>query len=244
MMTIQVEARTDKGLIRPINEDSIATIPERGLVVLADGMGGYNAGEVASQLAVEQISSYLLSRELPDVEAMVTAVERANSAILTMMESADEYQGMATTVVMASFGAESACFAHVGDSRIYQYRDGRLEQLTQDHSMIQELINQGMFNTVEEAEQAGVKKNILIRGVGIEEQVQVDIREQLLRAGDRYLLCSDGLSDMVIEAEIAKVLGNDTLTIAEMADTLLKLALEQGGRDNISVIVVSVVNND
>jgi protein phosphatase len=239
-MSIQVESRTDKGLVRTINEDCIATLPEQGLVVLADGMGGYSAGEVASQLAVETISSHLLPYAAPDAAAIVTAVEQANSAIISAIKNKAEYEGMATTVALAHFGEKTACFAHVGDSRIYRFRDGRITQLTVDHSMVQELVNQGMFASIQEAMDAGVKKNVLIRGVGIDNQVEVAILEQELQNGDLYLFCSDGLSDMVSDEEIGLVMQDTSVGMSGMADRLLDLALQHGGKDNVSVILVAI----
>lgn len=239
-MSIRVESRTDKGLIRSVNEDAIATLPKQGVVILADGMGGYNAGEVASHLAVETIVQRLQTQNAPDVDAMVSAVEAANDAIITAIKEQAALKGMATTIALAHFGEEKACFAYVGDSRIYRYRNGVLTQVSSDHSMAQELVDQGMFSSLDEAQEAGVKKNILTRGVGIDVEIKVDAQEQPIREGDLYLFCSDGLSDLVKDDEIQRVISRVQMSLAEKADQLVDMALSRGGKDNVSVILVGV----
>ena len=156
-MLIEAASRTDRGLVREGNEDAVATFPEYGLVVLADGMGGHCSGEVASQLAVETIGTLMLM-SAGDV-GLRTVVEAANTAIIQAIEDSPEYEGMGTTLAMAMFKSRRIHFAHVGDSRIYRFRRGRLEQLTRDHSIIQELVDQGLFESAEEARGAGVKNN-------------------------------------------------------------------------------------
>ena len=148
-MLIEAASRTDRGLVREGNEDAVATFPEYGLVVLADGMGGHCSGEVASQLAVETIGTLMLMSE-GDV-VLRSVVEAANTAIIQAIEDSPEYEGMGTTLAMAMFKSRRIHFAHVGDSRIYRFRSGRLEQLTRDHSIIQELVDQGLFESAEEA---------------------------------------------------------------------------------------------
>ena len=239
-MTIDAVAKSDPGLVREINEDSVMVLQDQGLVILADGMGGYNAGEVASQLVVEHITSQLLPSLLSDEsytdgELVGAAVESANEAILVAVDETPEYQGMATTVAMGVFVGDVLHYAHVGDSRVYRFRQGKLLQLTRDHSMIEALIDEGMFETVEEAEKAGVKKNVLVRGLGIAPEVDVDVGEEKFESDDIYLFCSDGLCNMVSDEEIESILIHKNNELAVAAEQLLTSALEYGGLDNISL---------
>ncbi len=239
---LEIVSRTDVGLKREHNEDRLAVFPETGLVVLADGMGGYNAGEIASQLVIDTIAAELvpiLNKTSGPVgpNKVVSAVKKSNLAIFEAVEKNAELNGMGTTIVLAVFQGQQAVFAHVGDSRLYRFRAGELEPLTADHSMLQELLNQGMFATEEEAIDAGVPSSVLTRGLGVELDVEVDIREEVLREGDIFLLCSDGLSGMIPDAAIHSVLGSLPDDLPGAADLLIKLALENGGKDNISLIL-------
>ncbi len=238
-MPIQIATFSHRGLVREVNEDALATLPEQGAVILADGMGGYNAGEVASRLAVETIGEHL-RRALPTVNGasvLAPAVTAANQALLRAVERDPQLQGMATTVVAGLFRDGRLDYAHVGDSRIYRFREGRLEQLTRDHSMIQELVDQGMFQSVEQALEAGVKNNVLMRGLGIEPVVEVDEGVVTVAAGDLFLFCSDGLSNMVGDGEIGEVLGRSSRDLEEAGAELQRLALDNGGLDNVSLVL-------
>ncbi len=244
-MTAQMEmvARTDKGRVREQNEDSLALFPEQGLALLADGMGGHNAGEVASKLALDTVASELLSMFSGpngiDREEIDLALQRANVALFDAVRDAPELTGMGTTMVLALLVGRRLLFAHVGDSRLYRYRDEVLAQLTVDHSMIQELISQGMFVSPQEAEEAGVPTSILTRGLGIEEgHVAADIGETEVKEDDLFLLCSDGLSDMVADRAMHSVLESGKMDLNIVADDLLDLAMEEGGVDNISLILM------
>lgn len=245
---ITVVTRTDKGKVREINEDSVAALESHGLVILADGMGGYNAGEVASQLAVETITTSLLP--LYDADRMAApevtvrlAIEAANGAIREAVETTRDYEGMATTIVMALFCGGQVHFGHVGDSRLYRLRDGQLQQLTRDHSMIQSLVDEGMFASIQEALEAGVKNNILFRGLGIDDEVEVDMASATLIPEDRYLFCSDGLSNMLSDHELAQILTDSPQDLELAADRLLSAALDKGGLDNISLALVCPGND-
>jgi len=240
---IKVASRSDKGLVRQTNEDAIATLPEFGLVVLADGMGGYNAGNVASQLAVETAASNLLaaihsSQWQPSPSEAVAA---ANGAIFDAVDQEPGLEGMATTLVLGLFYDGHFRYGHVGDSRIYRFRNNTLEQLTKDHSMIQELVDQGLFESIEAALDAGVKNNILTRGVGIDPEVEVDVGNQEARQGDIYLFCSDGLSNMIHDPVMEQVLRDVDGDLNTASERLIGLALENGGLDNVSVVLVQPI---
>lgn len=237
---IQIVSLSHRGRVRDINEDAVATLPEQGAVILADGMGGYNAGEVASRLAVDTIGSYIRDDALPPARQpiLVPAVAAANQALFRAVEVSPELEGMATTIVAGLFLEGRLYYAHVGDSRIYRIRDGRMSQLTRDHSMIQELVDQGMFESVDEARAAGVKNNVLMRGLGIEPLVQVDESVIDVQAGDLFLFCSDGLSNMVSEQEMAGIFAATEMDIQQMGEQLLQRALENGGLDNVSLVLV------
>ncbi len=244
---MEIVSRTDVGLKRSHNEDRLAVFPDKGLVLLADGMGGYNAGEVASQLVIDTVAAELLS-VLEKTEGsigkneVISAVEISNLAIFNAVEQNAELNGMGTTLVLAVFQGNQAAFAHVGDSRLYRLRDGKFEQLTSDHSMLQELLDKGMFKTEEEAVDAGVPSSVLTRGLGVEYNVEVDFREENLQGGDIYLLCSDGLSGMIPDEAIQSVLESLSEDLPGAADLLTKLALENGGKDNISLILARCHN--
>lgn len=241
-MPISSVTRSDQGRVREINEDNVAVLEEHGLVVLADGMGGYNAGEVASQLAVETISARLLplymGGAVPSAAQMRAAVEAANAEIIAAVQAEPAYEGMATTVVVALFGDHQLHYGHVGDSRLYRLRDGALEQLTRDHSMVQALVDEGMFDSIEEALDAGVKGNILIRGLGIQEDVEVDVASETVASGDLYLACSDGLSNMVSRQAMLSILLESAGDLQHAADRLMQVALDNGGLDNVSLALV------
>lgn len=244
---MEIVSRTDVGLRRTHNEDRLAVFPDRGLLLLADGMGGYNAGEVASQLVIDTVAAELL----PVLEKkngsigkkeVVSAIETSNLAIFNAVEQNAELNGMGTTIVLAIFQGRQASFAHVGDSRLYRLRGGKLERLTSDHSMLQELLDRGMFATEEEAVDAGVPASVLTRGLGVEYDIEVDFGEEGIQDGDIYLLCSDGLSGMIPDEAIHSVLDSLPEDLPGAADLLTKLALESGGKDNISLILARCSN--
>lgn len=238
---LQMSGRTDVGCARDHNEDSIAWDSEAGLALLADGMGGHKAGEVASAIAIETLRPQLLSLPEEPLEqevAMQNAVSDANTAILAKAESAPMYRGMGTTLALTMFRGRSVMVGHVGDSRIYRLRESSLEQLTADHSLLQEMVRGG-FMTAEEARQA-VNKNVITRALGIEPSVEVEVNHHEIYIGDVYMLCSDGLSDMVNDNEIAKLLSENRDNLDKAAEALVAEANSNGGHDNISVILVRV----
>ena len=244
---------TATGRVRDHNEDAIGCDPDIGLMVLADGMGGYNAGEVASGIAVQivtELASEGASRENRDEidphsgmmrQSIVLrdAVYRANKIIFQTAQSQTHCEGMGTTIVACMFCDNKVSIAHVGDSRAYRVRNGELEQLTMDHSLLQELVDRG-FYSAEEA-QRSTNKNYVTRALGVEPTVEVEVNEYDVLPGDIYLLCSDGLPDMVEDEDIHLTIStfNDSLDI--VSKQLIELANDHGGRDNVSVQLAKVI---
>jgi protein phosphatase len=233
--------RTDKGMVREQNEDAIGGDPDVGLLILADGMGGANAGEVASELAVDLLMGHLLGNQQVDSESaepeICESIVTVNQAIIELAQQVPEYQGMGTTLVMGWFMQSRLYFAHVGDSRLYRLRDGYFEQLTKDHTLIQEMVDLGDFSCIEDALMAGVPANVLYRALGSEQQVEVDLADIEVAQGDLYLFCSDGLTGMVTDDEMQSILENKKLNLKQQVDELVDYACRCGGVDNISVIL-------
>jgi PPM family protein phosphatase len=241
--------RTDTGRVREHNEDTIASDPDVGLLVLADGMGGYNAGEVASGIAVKTITNLVregLAREdLSTIDratglsrpsiVLRDAITRANKIIYQTARSQAECEGMGTTVVSALFYDNKVSVAHVGDSRMYRQRGTEISQVTMDHSLLQELVDRGFYSP-EEAQRAA-NKNYVTRALGVEPQVEVEVQEHPVDKGDIYILCSDGLSDMVEDEDIRLTISTFGANLDTVAKQLIQLANENGGRDNVSVVL-------
>jgi protein phosphatase len=245
---------TDTGRVRDHNEDAIGFDPDIGLMVLADGMGGYNAGEVASGIAV-QIVSELASEganrenrdEIDSHSGMMRqsivlrdAVYRANKIIFQTAQSQTHCEGMGTTIVACMFFDNKVSIAHVGDSRAYRVRNGGLEQLTMDHSLLQELVDRG-FYSAEEA-QRSTNRNYVTRALGVEPSVEVEVNEYDVLPGDIYLLCSDGLPDMVEDEDIHLTISTFNDSLETVSKQLIELANDHGGRDNVSVQLAKVIS--
>ena len=237
-------ALTDVGCVRTNNEDAVAVDETRALAVLADGMGGYNAGEVASAMAVERIGAELgrwLDQATADttahqvLHAMEDCTDRANRAIFEAANTHADCAGMGTTVVLALLWRDQVLVGHVGDSRAYRWRKGVLTQLTRDHSLLQEQLDAGRI-TPEQAAHSGYRSWVT-RALGVEDTVLLETAQHALLPGDVLLLCSDGLTEMAGDAQIAAVLGAPE-PLAEQARQLIELARAGGGRDNISVILI------
>lgn len=243
---------SDVGRERAHNEDAILVDGERKLVVLADGMGGYQAGEVASQLAVDvvrddssnlDISEAELGRIDPDTGISVAmrqlrgAIEKANNRICSVARGREELNGMGTTIVAARFYDGRVGIAHVGDSRCYRLRERVLEQLTRDHSYVQDQLEKGLIS--EEDAKHSPQKNLITRALGIDAIAEADVKEYRTRPGDLYLLCSDGLSDLVDDEAIQSALATEKAP-GDHIKLLIDKANANGGRDNISVIIVRV----
>jgi protein phosphatase len=245
---------TDVGKVRDHNEDTIGAEPDIGLWVLADGMGGYNAGEVASGIAVKTIIDLVTQackrEKRAEIEsgsgymrqtiALRDAIHRANKVINQTAQSQPQCEGMGTTLVASLFYDNRVSIAHVGDSRMYRMRGNRFEQITMDHSLLQELVDRGFYS--QEEAQRSTNRNYVTRALGVEANVEVEVQEIEVQKDDFFLMCSDGLPDMVEDEDIhltISTFANDVRTVGEQ---LIKLTNDNGGRDNVSVILVRVVD--
>jgi protein phosphatase len=243
--TLEVAAVSNIGRVRHNNQDAFRIDVEHGVVIVADGMGGHKGGEVASRVAADAVLRGLVANgdsAQAEPSAMLgrlgRLVEEANFALFRAVAAAPELHGMGTTLVAAVFRNGHIYHAHVGDSRLYRWRGGLLEPLTRDHSLVQTLLDRGVFETREQARAAGVGNNILTRGLGVEQKVEVELGSRPLEPGDLYLLCSDGLSGMVDDETIADVLAERGEDLDHAADALLRLALDAGGVDNVTLVLV------
>ena len=245
-------AKSDTGLKRPHNEDRFVADPLLGIYVVCDGMGGGNAGEIASAIAVEAIQAHLVEAarhtDLPligDCDATVSApanrlasaIRIANDAIHRESWSRPDYAGMGTTVVAALLREDMLAIAHVGDSRLYLVRNGALQALTTDHSWVAEQVLKG-FITEDEAKHSP-RRNVVTRALGIESSIDVELTEVPVKSGDMLLLCSDGLTRDVQENDILHVLSGSE-DLASMSDHLVIMANEAGGEDNTTVVIVAL----
>lgn len=243
---------TDTGRVREHNEDAIGCNAEVGLMVLADGMGGYNAGEVASGIAVQTITELATEgatrEQRNDVDAhtglmrqtivLRDAVARANKIIFQTAQSQTHCEGMGTTLVAAVFYDDRVSIAHVGDSRAYRLRGDKFEQLTLDHSLLQELVDRGFYS--EEEAQRSTNRNYVTRALGVEPTVDVEVHEYDVLPDDIYLLCSDGLPDMVEDEDIHLTISTFNASLDVVGKQLIELANDHGGRDNVSVMLAQV----
>jgi len=236
--------QTHTGLLRENNEDAALADEANGIAVLADGMGGYNAGEVASDMATKIICAEL-GRWLSDAgrqanvkevrKAMDICVHNANLAVFTAATQHAQYAGMGTTLVAGVFLDSRLVIGHIGDSRCYRSRQNQLVQITKDHSLLQEQLDAGLITPEQAAISAN--RNLVTRALGIDDFVQLEINDHAVEPGDLYLMCSDGLSDMVEDSFIARVMETDT-TLEQKAKQLISSANACGGRDNITVLLV------
>ena len=246
MNQLEMAGHSDPGIARDRNEDAYLLVPSNGIAILADGMGGHLAGEVASAMAVDIIARHLnaVLRQPPastdddphEVLALRAAIHEANHAVFEASRSKPEYNGMGTTVVVVVFQANKLYVAHVGDSRLYRFRQGQLKQITEDHSMVQELLNRGLIS-LEEA-RTSANKNLVTRALGVDPSVKADINSDNVIKDDIYLLCSDGLSDVLMDADIERVMQQYSKDLEETAQLMIKEANARGGPDNITVALV------
>ena len=249
---IAILGLTDTGMVRKKNEDTIGFDSALGLVVLADGMGGHRGGEIASGLTVDSVIN-TVQQNLPPIEPGQTdpdsgysfesiciqeAVEQANKLVYKMAEENSDHRGMGTTIVVLQFYNNTLSLAHIGDSRCYRIRKQKMEQLTKDHSLLQELIDRG-FYTTEEAKNS-MNKNLVTRALGIDPAVTVDIQEDIVLKNDIYLLCSDGLTDLVEDEYICLTINRFSDNLEEAAKQLITKANQNGGKDNISVMLCKI----
>jgi serine/threonine protein phosphatase PrpC len=250
--TLEIVRLTDVGQRRDHNEDAIASDTAMGFVILADGMGGYKAGEVASEIAVLSITAELKEamQDLrpgqvdgslnmqAEARLIIDAVRNANEAIYNVSQTQPQCAGMGTTLVLGLFTNNKLLVGHIGDSRMYRYRQTQLEQITEDHSLLQEQIKSGLI-TPEQAKYAS-NKNLVTRALGVDPEVELELHEYDVEAEDIYLLCSDGLSDLVDDEVIQNTLNMLSSDLTVTAQTLIDMANDSGGKDNISVILVRV----
>ena len=250
---LEIVAKTDPGMVRKHNEDAVFANPNQGFMILADGMGGYNAGEVASGMATMLLSTELetaFSAKPPyaiDGETGKTFAHRCildkvaltNSAIHNAAESQPQYAGMGTTLVAAIFYDNQVTVAHIGDSRLYRLRGEEFSAITRDHSLLQEQIDSGMI--LAEDAKYSQNKNLVTRALGVDPEVETEIHDYAVQPGDIYLLCSDGLNDMVEDEEIQITVQMLAANLELAATQLIQMANDNGGRDNVSVILVKVL---
>lgn len=240
-MRVRSCAISDVGKKRQKNEDSYLINDGLRLFIVADGMGGHAGGEYASRIAITTIEEYFTKsesdqRSKPD-HLLENAVKDAGSRIIAKAEEDRALRGMGTTVIAMHIHDKKAIFGHVGDSRAYLFRDGVLEQLTEDHSLVNEQVKSGLIS--EEEAKTHQFKNIITRSLGVTPEVEVDIVSKKLKTGDLYLLCSDGLSNLVELSEMEKELRDQESVLA--AKTMVDLANKRGGDDNITVIVAEII---
>lgn len=251
---LDIVSKTDTGRVRDHNEDYIAIDERFGIAILADGMGGLNAGEVASSMSAHLLMEELMAwrqgessieKELEDdaAPAMTSgivrlAVQRANNAVFHVSQTQPQCRGMGTTIVVSVFHDNTMIVGHIGDSRMYRFREDALEQITKDHSFVQELLDKGLYT--EQEARASNKKNVVTRALGVAPGVEVDVGEFEAKPGDIYLMCSDGLSDLVTDEDIEtsiRTLGGD---LEACAGHLVDVANASGGKDNISIVLARV----
>jgi len=248
---LEIVSQTHPGVVRSHNEDCVEFDVSCGLVVLADGMGGHNAGEIASSITVSLITSEIkhsLENMRPedrgeggeDVGVMLLRekLQKANTAIYNASLSQPQCAGMGTTVVAGLFYDNRLAVAHVGDSRMYRLRGAIFEPITRDHSLLQEQIDRGILSPKDA--RLSRNKNLITRAVGVDPAVEAEIHVHAVQVGDIYLLCSDGLNDMVADDEIGTRLHMLRANLQLMARQLIEMANDNGGRDNVSVILVKI----
>lgn len=246
-LKLAIHGLSDVGLSRDHNEDSIRWDIEMGLVMLADGMGGHNAGEVASDMAVTSIHDALIDVLTPEMletkvikceDAVRESVVYANEEIFEQSQERPECAGMGTTLVLTLFHENEITWASVGDSRIYRIRNAEIAQITQDHSLVQEMVDNGYLS--EEEALISTSRNLITRALGIAPEVEADVKTEELDEDDVFLLCSDGLSDLVSDEDILQTTLKYRSDLDEATKKLVELANEHGGTDNVSVILVSL----
>jgi protein phosphatase len=248
-LPLEIASKTDPGMLRSLNEDSVAAVGDLGLLVLADGMGGHSRGDVASSIAANTVVDVIRRRlredpQTPPGPLVRRAIKIANGAIClesTRRESLpnlERERAMGTTIAVVLFRGDRVTIAHVGDSRVYRLREHRIELLTHDHSLLQEQIDLGILD----AESAGASHNrhLVTRGLGFNARVNVSLQESAVLPGDLYLICSDGLNDMVDGADIELVLDALQANLPLAATQLVMIANDNGGEDNVSVILAKV----
>jgi serine/threonine protein phosphatase PrpC len=251
-LDVLAAGETDRGCTRTSNEDTLLVRSDLGLYVVADGAGGHNAGNVASAIATSTVAKHFDASEAesqgrPEVDAfglwtaarrISTAVQRANAAVIDIARSSNRYRGMGTTIACAVLVPETGRLhiAHVGDSRCYRLRKGTLELLTHDHSILNDVME--LYADLDDAALARLPRKVITRALGLDEQVRVSVRTFQAQVGDRYLLCSDGLTGELRESLLENLLGQ-TAPVADIVRDLVRTAKDAGGRDNITALVLA-----
>ncbi len=245
---IEMAALTDAGSVRQFNEDSIAVDPDLGVAILADGMGGHRAGEVASRMAAQIILDCLQGRVTEfrstagshsSLRAVDESINRANQSVFDASRAQSSYHGMGTTLAVTLFYDNRVALGHIGDSRIYRLRDGGLRLLTRDDSLLRDEIEVGLISAAEAGESHN--RSLVTRALGIEERVRAHLADDEACGGDVYLLCSDGLNDLVDDADIELILAGLHANLPLAASHLVQAANDNGGYDNVSVILAKVL---
>ncbi len=236
---------TDVGRERKHNEDRYILLPEFGVFVVADGMGGHQSGEVASRMAASTVAGYFRAtgKNTSVRDSLVSALSDANSKIFARADDSRAHRGMGTTIVAAAYcpGDAMLYIAHAGDSRCYRVRGGRMEQLTRDHSLLQDALLERPDLT--ESDLAYLPRNVITRALGIGPSVELDVRAEPVQPGDCFLLCSDGLHGLVTDEDIVKiVVGAPTLT--EACQALVQRANANGGKDNVTSVLIRIEDED
>ncbi len=243
-MRILNGSQTNQGKVRTSNEDSFVADAEVGLFLVADGMGGHAAGEIASQIAASSVGEWVRSHREdggPLVELLQNAAQQANSQVYEAQRADRALAGMGSTLTAVMFRQDRYCIAHAGDSRAYRLRKDALDQLTRDHSLVWPLYENGMLPKSELVRHP--QKNLITRSIGSHPQVEIDVLEGTGLAGDLYLLCSDGLTDMVSEERIKEILSDPQKNPQEIANLLVEEANAEGGPDNITAVVIKLAQN-
>lgn len=250
-VNLEFASKTDTGLVRSHNEDAIAISAQCGFAILADGMGGYNAGEVASQIATsvlkETLEEQLLEKKLESRfgrnrqlhQLLTESVIHTNASIIEAARLEPTYNGMGTTLVVAMFYDDKVTIVHIGDSRVYRLRNNELTQLTRDHSLLQEQIDAGLLT--EQEAQFSQNRNLITRAMGVDHDLEIELRDYVTETNDLYILCSDGLSDMLSDREIIHILNDTTVQLADFCEVLVQAANLRGGKDNISVVLIKTL---
>lgn len=242
---LEVGYKTDKGKVRKNNEDAFHVDTRKGLFIVADGMGGHKAGEVASRMAVERMKEYFDSSSLPQDEEGISlkmreVIEKANSEIYRHATWYEQLRGMGTTIVLALIRGEKLYIAHVGDSRAYLLREGNLERITEDHSLVARMVKQGQITEAEARDHH--LRHMIDRALGVQREVAMDMGVYPYH-GEPLLLCTDGLTDMLEDREIEEILKGFSHP-QEACEKLVEMANEKDGRDNITVVIVTGIRED
>lgn len=243
MTKIALSGRTDVGLRRSKNEDTFVVRPELNFCLVADGMGGAAAGELASRFFAEAAVEVFTDAQSPPEEELPGLVQKsfklANRRILDHVKKSPDHEGMGCTAELMAYCDGGFVLGHMGDSRTYRFRNGELKQLTHDHSLVQNMVDQGLLSEAEARVHS--HRNVILRAVGIDKSISLDVIKGKTAPGDYYLLCSDGLTDMVDDPLIREILSSD-ISLPQKVEGFIELAKLAGGSDNITVVLAEIVD--